>query len=45
MSTTNPVKVIGSKLWMQTKITYWKLRFVTTDLLKNTNTYNFETEF
>lgn len=29
-----PVKVIGSKLWMQTKITYWKIRYITNDLVK-----------
>ena len=35
MNAQNPVKVISSKLWIQTKITYWKLRFVTNDLLRN----------
>ncbi len=32
---TNPVKIIGSKLWMQTKITYWKIKFVTNDIIRS----------
>ena len=35
MITNNPLKIVSSKLWMQTRITYWKFKLVTADLLKN----------
>lgn len=31
---TNPIQIISSKLWMQTKITFWKIKFVASDLFK-----------
>ncbi len=30
---TNPIKIVTSKLWLQTRITYWKFKLVTNDLL------------
>ncbi|HMI06484.1 MAG TPA: hypothetical protein VK528_02970 [Flavobacterium sp.] len=35
MANLNPIKGITSKLWLQAKITYWKIRLVTSGLMKN----------
>jgi|GEM_PF-2831336 len=34
MSANNPLKAMGSKLWLQTKITYLKMRFAATGMMK-----------
>lgn len=34
MTTQNPLKIVSDKLWMQTRITYWKFKLVTAELLK-----------
>ena len=34
MISNNPLKIVSSKLWMQTRIAYWKFKLVTADLMK-----------
>jgi hypothetical protein len=35
MAVFNPVKGITSKIWLQAKVSFWKIRFVASDLLKH----------
>ena len=35
MNALQPLATISSKLWLQAKITYWKLKFVAHDLINN----------
>jgi hypothetical protein len=34
MNTNNPLKTIGSKLWLQTKISFLKMRFTASGMMK-----------
>ncbi len=31
MTSYNPIKGITSKIWLQAKMTYWKIKFVAAD--------------
>jgi len=34
MAAFNPIKGITAKIWLQAKVSYWKMRFVASDLVK-----------